>query len=161
MMEQLYSSYLDVLDGLSRDMDKLADLCREQSAAVRRDDLMGLNDVMKQQQVVGLSLRGREQKRQKQALQLGLDGTRLSALTQKVPRSLLPRAQETVERLHRSYENYSNAAQVARTTLEVNLHEIDKILAAHGVDPAQSQSGSYAAPESTEPPTGMKTDFRA
>lgn len=159
MMEELYSAYLTTLDGLSGDMDKLSDLCRAQSAAVRRDDLTKLNEVMKQQQVLGLSLRGREQRRQKQALQLGLDGTRLSMLTQKVPRSLLPRAQETVERLKRSYEEYQNAAQVARHTLEINLHEIEKIIAAQGVDPAQS--GGFRTGEPAQPPTNMKTDFRA
>lgn len=160
MMEELYSAYLTTLDGLSEDMDKLADLCRKQSGAVRRDDLMALNDVMKQEQVLGLSLRGREQKRVKQALQLGLDGSRLSTLPQIVPKSLLGRAQKTVERLRRSYEGYQNASQVARHTLEINLHEIDKILAAQGIDPAQATAG-YAPDVSAEPPTNMKTDFRA
>lgn len=159
MMEELYSAYLATLDGLSTDMDKLADLCREQCAAVRRDDLMGLDEVMKREQVVGLSLRGREQKRQKQALQLGLDGTRLSTLPQIVPKSLLPRTQETVERLRRSYDAYQTAAQVARHTLEINLHEIEKILAAHGVDPAQNPG--LAADGPAQPPKNMKTDFRA
>lgn len=159
MMEQLYSSYLDVLDGLSRDMDKLADLCREQCAAVRGDDLVGLDDVMKREQVVGLSLRGREQKRQKLSLQLGLDGTRLSALSRIVPASLLPRTQETVEHLRRSYDAYQNAAEVARHTLEINLHEIEKIIAAHGIDPAQSTGSVPDVP--AQPPSNMKTDFRA
>ena len=159
MMEQLYSAYLDVLDGMSGDMDKLADLCREQCAAVRRDDLVGLDDVMKREQVVGLSLRGREQKRQKLSLQLGLDGTRLAALPRTVPKSLLPRAQESVERLRRSYDSYQNAAQVARHTLEINLHEIEKIIAAHGIDPARSAGPAGDAPAG--PPSNMKTDFRA
>lgn len=160
MMQELFSAYLTTLDGVSSDLDHLADLCRAQSDAVRKDDLNHLNEVMKQQQVVGLSLRGREQKRQKQALQLGLDGSRLSTLPQSVPKELLPRAQETVEHLRRSYENYSNAAQAARTTLEINLHEINKILTAHGVDPAQA--ASYAPDASAaQPPSNMKTDFRA
>lgn len=158
MMEELYSAYLTTLDGLSADLDKLAELCRKQSDAVRRDDLMGLNEVMKQEQVVGLSLRGREQKRQKLSLELGLDGSRLSALPQRVPERLLLGAQETVERLRRSYEGYQTAAQVARHTLEINLHEIEKILAAQGVD--AGQSGAYAG-EGAVPPTNMKTDFRA
>lgn len=158
-MEQQYSAYLDVLDGLSRDLDQMADLCREQSDAVRRDDLIGLDGVMKREQVVGLSLRGREQKRQKLALQLGLDGSRLSALPRLVPESLLPRTQESVERLKRSYDSYQDAAQVARHTLEINLHEIEKIIAAHGIDPAEN--AGYAAEASVQPPSNMKTDFRA
>jgi len=159
MMEELYSAYLDVLDGIGGDLDKLADLCREQCAAVRGDDLIGLDGVMKREQVLGLSLRGREQKRQKLSLQLGLDGTRLAALPRNVPKSLLPRAQETVERLRRSYDSYQNAAQVARHTLEINLHEIEKIISAHGIDPARSAGPAADTPAG--PPSNMKTDFRA
>lgn len=159
MMEELHRAYLTLLDELSDDMEKLAGLAREQSAAVRRDDLAALNDVMKREQVVGLSVRGKEQKRQKLALQLGLDGTRLSALPRNVPKTLLPRAQETVERLRNSYSAYRDAAEAARTTLEVNLHEIEKILAASGIDPAQSTNFRQDAP--AQPPQNMKTDFRA
>lgn len=159
MMQELYSAYLTTLDELSADLEKLADLVREQCATVRRDDLMGLNEVMKREQVIGLSLRGREQKRQKQALQLGLDGTRLSALPRAVPDSLVPRAQETAERLRKSYDDYRDAAAVARTILEVNLHEIEKILAAEGIDPARSTGRT--ADEPVQPPQNMKTDFRA
>lgn len=158
-MEELFRAYLSTLDGLSADMEKLADLCREQCSAVHRDDLAGLDDVMKREQVVGLSLRGREQKRQKLALQLGLDGTRLSALPRLVPRELLPQAQESAERLQKSYGAYQNAAEVARHTLEINLHEIDKIITAHGIDPAQG--AGFAADAPAEPPKNMKTDFRA
>lgn len=159
MMQELYSAYLTTLDELSADLEKLTDLVREQCATVRRDDLVGLNEVMKREQVVGLSLRGKEQKRQKQALQLGLDGTRLSALPRAVPDSLVPRAQETAERLRKSYDGYRDAAGVARTILEVNLHEIEKILAAEGIDPARSTG--FAADEPVQPPQNMKTDFRA
>lgn len=159
MMEELYSAYLTTLDGLSADLEKLAGLCREQCAAVHRDDLMALNDVMKREQVVGLSVRGKEQKRQKLSLQLGLDGTRLSALPHRVTPALLPRAQETVERLRKSYDSYRDAAEVARTTLEINLHEIEKIIAAQGIDPARS--ADHAAELPVQPPKNMKTDFRA
>lgn len=158
-MEELYSAYLTLLDELSADMEKLAALAREKCTVVRKDDLTALNDVMKREQVLGLSVRGKEQKRQKLSLQLGLDGTRLAALPRNVPAALVPRARETVEQLQRSYGLYQEAAQVARTTLEINLHEIEKILAAHGVDPAQSAGLRDEAP--MEPPKNMKTDFRA
>lgn len=158
-MEELYSAYLTILDELSAEMEKLAALAREQCAVVRRDDLSALNDVMKREQVVGLSVRGKEQKRQNLAVKLGLDSVRLSALPRNVPAPLVLRAQESVERLRRSYGLYQEAAQVARTTLEINLHEIDKIIAAYGVDPAQSAGFRDAPPP--EPPQNMKTDFRA
>lgn len=159
MMEEQFNSYLTVLDGMSGDLDKLADLCREQCAAVRRDDLIGLDGVMKREQVLGLSLRGREQKRQKLSLQLGLDGTRLASLPRQVPKTLQLRAQESAERLRRSYDAYQDAAQVARHTLEINLHEIEKIVAAHGIDLSQTAGPTGEVP--AQPPANMKTDFRA
>lgn len=158
-MEDIHSAYLTLLDELSGDLESLAGLAREKTSAVRRDDLGALNDVMKREQALALSLRGREQKRQKLAAQLELEGTHLSALPHSVPKPLLPRAQETVERLRRSYDSYRNAAEVARHTLEINLHEIEKIIAAHGIDPAQSVG--YAAEAMAEPPKNLKTDFRA
>lgn len=159
MMDQLYCTYLTLLDELSGDMEKLAALAREKCTVVRHDDLAALNDVMKREQVVGLSVRGKEQKRQNLAVKLGLDSVRLSALPRNVPPELSLRAQETVETLRRSYSLYQEAAQVARTTLEINLHEIEKIIAAYGIDPAQSAGFRDAPPP--EPPKNMKTDFRA
>ena len=48
---------------------------------------------------------------------------------------------------------------MARNTLELTLHQIDKIVAAAGIDPGQLGAG-YQAP-GVEPPKNMKTDFRA
>lgn len=158
-MDDLHAAYLDLLDELSADLEKLAALAQEQTNAVRRDDLNALNDVMKREQAVGLSLRGREQHRLKLAAQLGLSDVRLTELAAHVPNPLAARARQCAERAHNSYTFYHEAAGVARSTLEINLHEIDKILAAQGIDPAQSTQ--YMEPHTAQPPSNMKTDFRA
>lgn len=160
-MEAVWNDYLLLLDEMAVEMNKLAGVTREVCAAVRRDDLVALNDAMKQQQVSGLSLRGKEKKRQKLAGQLGLEGTRLSALPDLVPPELFSRAQETAGRLHSNACLYQEASQVARTTLEINLHELEKYLSAHGVDPNQLPGGGPAAAAPVQPPENMKTDFHA
>ena len=48
---------------------------------------------------------------------------------------------------------------MARNTLELNLHQIDKFLERAGVDPKLAAQGYEALP--TEPPQKMKTEFRA
>ena len=49
---------------------------------------------------------------------------------------------------------------MVRTTLELNLHQIEKLVAAAGGDPKDLDAG-YAPPANAEPPRRMKTDFRA
>ena len=64
-----------------------------------------------------------------------------------------------VEALRQSYKIYRSCADMARTTLELNLHQIEKTITASGIDPVLGGAG-YAAP-GAEPPKNMKTDFRA
>lgn len=157
-MDDLYLAYLDLLDGLCAELDRLSALARKKVDAVRRDDLMALDEVMKQEQVIALSLRGQEQKRQKLAAQLSLAGTTLAGLADRFPKHLYPRAKETANSLHRSYEVYQAVSGAARSTLEINLHEIEKVIAASGVD---ATPGAGYAPPDVQPPKNMKTDFRA
>ena len=106
-----------------------------------------------------LSLRGIEQKRLKLVSQLGLEGVSLAGLDSKYPDELQLQAKETSEKLRQSYEVYRSHADAARSTLELNLHQIDKLISASGIDPATLGPG-YEAP-GVEPPRSMKTDFRA
>ncbi len=72
--------------------------------------------------------------------------------------ALQPQASQTVNTLRRSYESYRTAAELARTTLEVNLHQVELVIAAQGGVPAH---GAGYVPPDAEPPQNMKTDFRA
>ena len=87
-----------------------------------------------------------------------VEGSSLSSLASRYPDAMQIQARQTAEKLLRSYQEYRCAAEVARNTLELNLHEIEKIITASGVDTAGSPG--YAAPV-PEPPKRMKTDFRA
>lgn len=156
-MENPHQAYLALLGELSASLDKLSELARQKTERVRQDDLIGLDQILKQEQAMALNLRGLEQKRLKALPQLGLEGAKLTDLARLYPGHMQIQARQAAERLLRSYQEYHCAAQVARNTLELNLHEIEKVIAASGVDPA---GAGYTAP-APEPPKKMKTDFRA
>lgn len=158
-MEQLPLAYLELLDELRSSLDQLAQLAQEKAGAVRSDDLLALDEVLKQEQAMTLSLRGLEQKRLKLLAQMGLESVPLAELSGRYPPELAGRAEKTVDALRDSYAIYRSSADMARSLLELDLHKIEKVIAASGVDPVVAASG-YEAP-GVEPPKNMKTDFRA
>lgn len=147
-----FRAYLSLLEDLSKILEQLSEKAQAKTKAVRRDDLAGLADVLKEEQVLSLSLRSCEQKRLKLLDQLGLAQTRLDDLPGRCPEELRLEAKAVVEQLRRRYEQYNGCAEVARNTLECNLHEIEKILA---------QENGGVVPSGLEPPPSLKTDFRA
>ena len=161
-MSTPHEAYLNLLRELGSLLEQLAGLARQKSAVVRQDDLLALDEVLKQEQALGLNLRGLELKRQKLLPQLGLEGTSLSDLPARYPPELELEARDAVRRLKDSYEVYRNSAELARTTLELNLRQIEKLVIAAGGDPKDLDTGvGYVATENPEPPRNMKTDFRA
>ena len=162
-MSAPFQDYLKLLREVGRLMEQLAGLAQQKADVVRRDDLLGLDDVLKQEQALGLNLRGMELRRLKLVPQLGLEGVPLSGLTSKCPPELKDEARQVVGDLTDSYRIYRSSADMARNTLELNLHQIEKFVAANGGDPKDldmSVGSGYAAPDK-EPPRSMKTDFRA
>ena len=83
----------------------------------------------------------------------------LDQLAQRCPPHLQEQAKGTVSTLRSSYSVYRSYADLARSALELNLHQIDKFLLDAGVDPKLAAEGYEAPP--MEPPKKMKTDFRA
>ena len=158
-MDELHLSYLSLLRDLRGTLDQLSELAQKKTAAVRADDLIALDEVLKQEQAMALNLRGLELRRQKLVPQLGLEGTDLSHLTRNFPEHLHDQAKEVADALHESYTNYRSHAGQARESLELNLHQVEKVIAASGVDPKLAATG-YETPN-VEPPKKMKTDFRA
>lgn len=158
-MEQLFQSYLALLKDLGGNLDRLSQLAQEKDSVVRQDDLIALDEVLKQEQVLTLSLRGLEQKRAKLTTQLGLEGLPLSKVASRFPPALAKQAAQTADDLLQRYSIYRSYADMARATLELNLHQIEKTIAAAGVDPKLAVAG-YESPN-VEPPQSMKTDFRA
>ena len=158
-MEEQFHAYFRVLRELSGVLDRLTPLALQKAEAAQAGDLTGMDEVLKQEQALGLNLRGLELKRQKLVPQLGLEGAPLSELPERCPTELRDEARNTAAALRKSYEIYRSYSNLARNTLELNLHQIDKFLERSGVDPKLAVQGYETPP--TEPPKKMKTDFRA
>lgn len=144
-------SLLTLFENLAQQLQQLTELAKRKTTAVRKNDLLELDKILKEEQAQSLALRGLDQKRTALLQQLGLQDTPLADVPSKAPAALQQRARETVESLRREFAIYRSAAEVARNTLECNLHEVEKFLAAAGA----------ASDGSVEPPSKMKSDFRA
>ena len=154
-----HQAYLNLLRELGGCLDRLGELSEEKANTVRQDDLLAMDEVLKQEQVLSLSLRGLEQRRIKLLAKLGLDGVPLADLPKKYPAELQDEAKQTVNALRDSYKIFRARADMARNLLELNLHQIDRLIIAAGANPADAGAGY--TPPGAEPPKNMKTDFRA
>jgi vacuolar-type H+-ATPase subunit I/STV1 len=152
-----YASYLELLRQLTGDLERLSALAREKTQAVRQDDLNGLDQVLKQEQALTLTVRGLEQKLKKTLNQLHLTRVSLTSLPEQFPSQLRLEAKQTVEELRRQYQVYRGASEAARHILECNLHEIEQALNDWG---AEDRTGPGYEKSGAEPPTQLKTDIR-
>ena len=128
-MADRWQELFDFLDSLCDMLDELTEIQKEKTAAVRADDLTTVNDCMKREQAISLTLRMMDQKREKLLAGLGMEGKTLSALPECCPKERCAEALEIVEDVRNCYAIYHSAANVARSTLELNLHQIERILA--------------------------------
>ncbi|MCI8436603.1 MAG: flagellar protein FlgN [Lawsonibacter sp.] len=146
-----WQEYLKLLSGLSRTLEQLTKVEQDKKTAASQGDLAGVEDCMKQEQVLSLSLRGYDQRRDKMLASLGLQGVPLNQLEDHSPPDLMLETRRTVEELRRQYTLFQAASQAARNTLEINLREIERIMAV--------QAGDAGVAE--EKRKGHQTDFRA
>lgn len=129
-----WRDYLKLLDSLSRALEQLTQVERDKNAAASQGDLAGVEACMKREQVLSLSLRGCDQKRDKMLAELGLKGVTLNQLEDHSPPELQLETRRTVEELRRQYALFQAASQVVRNTLEVNLREIERFQAIRAGD---------------------------
>ena len=106
---------------------------------------------MKREQVMSLTLRGYDQKRDAMLAALDLRGTTLSQLESHSPEELRLETKGVVEELRRQYELFQAASQMTRDTLEVNLRAIERMQNVRAGDKAQADEDRKT----------HQTDFRA
>lgn len=128
-MYEAYREYFGFMGQLGGLLDQLTELAKEKAAAVRRDDLLAVDNCMKQEQVLSMSLRAMDKKRETLLAGMGLEDVSLSDLAQHYPEELRKEARDASEELRTRYMLYRSASDVARTTLECNLHQIERVLA--------------------------------
>lgn len=123
-----FESYFDFLRRLSGTIEELTGLAQRKTQAVLRDDLEQVNECMKKEQALSMTLRSMDKKRDELLDELGLGGVPLSGLAERCPEELRRQARETATKLRTQYDLYRGAAEVSRTTLECNLHQIEKLM---------------------------------
>lgn len=132
-MNDSFKVYFDFLEKLGGELDTLTGIQQDKTNAVRQDDLMALNECMKREQAISLTLRTMEMERRKLLSGLGLADVPLSGLAESCPPEERARAREAADRLRARYNVYRSAADTARTLLEVNLRDVEKIIAERGL----------------------------
>jgi len=140
-MAAAFEGYLDHLEKLEGILEELTGLAKRKSRAANLGELDEMEQVMRREQALSMSIRGMEQKRGQLTRELGLEGVTLSALPDRAPPELRPRTKNLAEKLLRLYTSYQDASSVARTTLECNLHMIEKNM---GTPPPTGSGGSMA-----------------
>ena len=128
-MYEAYREYFAFMEQLGQLLDRLTELAKRKTAAVRHDDLLAVDECMKQEQALSLSLRTMDKKRDKLLAEIGQQDVSLSGFARSCPAEVRREAEDAVEKLRTRYELYRSASDVARTTLECNLHQIEKMLA--------------------------------
>ena len=87
-----HQAYLNLLRDLSGKLDQLGGLAEQKAQTVRQDDLLAMDEVLKQEQVLSLALRGLEQRRTKLLAKLGLSDVALKDLPSHYPEELADEA---------------------------------------------------------------------
>ena len=128
-MHETYREYFGFMGELGGLLDQLTELAKEKAAAVRHDDLLAVDNCMKQEQALSLSLRAMDKKRETLLTEMGLQDVALSDFAQHCPEELRREARDASEELRTRYMLYRSASDVARTMLECNLHQIERMLA--------------------------------
>ena len=145
-------SLLALFDSLTQHLRQLTELAKRKTTVVRKNDLVELDKILKEEQAQSLALRGLEQKRITLLQHLGLENVPLTELSAKAPSHLQQKTRDTVDTLRREFSIYRSAAEIARNTLECTLLEVEKFLAAAG---AADKIGEV------DPTPQMNSDFRA
>lgn len=146
-----WQDYLKLMRSLTRTLEELTRVERDKNDAVSRGDLPGVEACMKKEQVLSLTLRGYDQKRDAMLAALDLRGMTLNQMESRCPEELRLEAKAVAEELRQQYALFQAASEVARDTLECNLRAIERIQAARAGDAVQA----------AEDRKSRQTDFRA
>lgn len=166
MDQTMFKAYLGILRELTKVIWQLTEQTRRKLQEVRADNVKGVDDCIRQEQVLSLSLRGLEQRREKALKALGLGDVRLNGLIEHAPPELRTETVEVVRDLRGSYESYTAASSAARAALERVLHQVDRMLAEEK-QAVQAREAVHKNPRqaaqqpAVPPPGGHGADFKA
>jgi len=149
-MDELYEAYFTLLGKLGEILDQLSALARRKNIAAQRGDVLTVNECMKEEQSLGLTMRRLDNQREKLLAALGLSGVPLSGLAAACPVNQRQAARTAAENLLTKCDIYRSASEGALASLECSLHNVEKNIEAN-------VPGGMAA---RRPHSGLFTDFR-
>lgn len=162
MENTTFKAYLLLLREITKKIEQLNELAQKKIEAVHTDNVQAVDECIRQEQVISLSLRGLEIQRTKALTALGLEKVPLSGLLQHAPEGLRQETAEVTSALRNTYEVYRSASSAARSALERVLHQIDRMLAAEKAAAPKPAPGPRRQAAVQEPPVGGHgADFKA
>ena len=129
-MDELYEAFFTYLEKVGEYLDRLSVLAKTKNIAAQRGDVLSVNECMREEQEISLTLRRMEQQRERMLTALNLRGVPLSRVPERCPPELRQAAREAVETLLTKRDIYRSAADAARSTLECSLHNVEKLIEA-------------------------------
>lgn len=120
-------AYLKLLQTIGEYLDDLEEIEREKITAINQGDLFTIDEIIKEEQVMAMTLRGIEQKRQKLLEPLDLPPGKLKDLALHLPDSLRSEGKRTIDQVQSKYKRYQTASELARKNLEVGLKQLESI----------------------------------
>ena len=80
MQNELYEQYLQLLAEIEGVITQLNEVEKRKIDAVHKDDLLAVDECIRQEQAISLTMRSLESRRRKQLTELGLSEVKLSGL---------------------------------------------------------------------------------
>ena len=157
-MESVFSEYLSLLDALREKLKQLSELVQRETEIVRKDNLIGLDEIIRQEQAMSIVLRELEQTRIRLLEEMGLQEIPLSGLNAHYPIDLLLEARQVAEVSQGQYQTHRGCSETARNALEHNLHKIEKIIQEVG---EMQMEHDRDKPMTAKNPTDVGIDYRA
>lgn len=152
-----YQDYIQFLSALLQEVEHLTEIGQQKYEAAQNYDLDKINEYMKQEQAISLTLRGMDQKRIKLLKELGCEDVPLRDMPNHCPEEYRQEIGGLVERLLRAHQVLRSTESLARTIMEQDLRGIQQELEARGV--VQDMEDNYQAAPG-EPPAELRTDIR-
>ena len=101
----MWRKYLSLLESLGGTLEELTGMEQEKTKAVSKGDLPAVEELMKREQVISLSLRGLEQRRERMLREMELAGVPLRELAGHAPEELYQETKDAAETLRQKYDH--------------------------------------------------------
>lgn len=168
MAEITHAAYLQLLAEIKAVIDQLVNVEQQKLEAVHKGDLLAVDECIRQEQAISLTMRSLDNRRDKMMPELGLVGSNLSNLADLFPPDLRADAAKAASALRSSHADYNSISEATRMALERGLREIDAMMqpAAAAPEAAQARPTARQAQQlgQSAPPENVphkKLDFGA